>query len=40
MEWYEIVSLVVASIIGLFIRDYVYKNKYKWRNDSWKNRKK
>jgi len=29
MEWYEIIGLVICLVIGAFIRDYVYRNKYK-----------
>jgi hypothetical protein len=36
MEWYEIIGLAFCVILGAFIRNYVYENKYKWRNDSWK----
>jgi len=41
MEWYKILGFVVAWVVGLYIRGWIYeqRNGYK-RNDSWRNRKK
>lgn len=41
MEWWEILGLVVAWVVGLYLRGWIYegRNGYK-RDDKWKRKKK
>lgn len=39
MEWYEIIGLVMARFIGLYLRGKFYEHKKNmYHNDSWRNR--
>jgi membrane protein YdbS with pleckstrin-like domain len=40
MEWWEIIGLVIVVVAGAIVRNFIYKNKYRWWNDSWRSRKK
>jgi hypothetical protein len=39
MEWYEIIGLVVAWFLGLYLRGKIYEFRRNYnKNDSWRNR--
>lgn len=40
MEWWKIIGLAIVIVFGAFVRGYIYRNKYRWRNDSWGNKNK
>lgn len=40
MEWWEIIGLAILIVIGAIARNAIYKDKYRWMNDSWKNKNK
>jgi membrane protein YdbS with pleckstrin-like domain len=40
MEWWAEIGLAVIVVLGVVARNFIYKNKYRWRNDSWGRRKK
>ena len=40
MEWWEVIGLSIVIVVGATVRNFIYKGKYKWRNDSWKGSKK
>lgn len=34
MEWWEVIALAVIVVAGAVARNFIYKNRYKWWNDS------
>lgn len=34
--WWEIIVLVIVVLLGAVARNFIYKKKYNFRNDSWK----
>jgi membrane protein YdbS with pleckstrin-like domain len=38
MEWWEIIGMAIVIVIGAIIRNFIYRDKYRWWNDRWKNK--